>query len=167
VEFISPSFGSVRIGDELPSLVRGPLSPLHLMRFSSAIENWHRIHYDERFAVEHDGLPGILVSGSWKQHFVGQMVRRWVGRDGWMAGIDLQFRALNKAGETLTAWGVVTRLEVVAGFGIVHCDVGIRNQEDQESSPGTATCVLPVDPGRSVPYPFPGLTALAERSEDR
>src|SRR5262245_10417673 len=121
-------FGSVRVGDELAPLVRGPMSPLHLMRFSSAIENWHRIHYDERFAVEHDGLPGILVSGSWKQHFVGQMVRRWVGRSGWMAQIDLQFRAPNCAGETLTAWGVVTSLDELDVFGVVHCDVGIRNQ---------------------------------------
>ena len=63
---------------------RGPLSPLHLMRFSAAIENWHRIHYDERFAVEHDGLPGLLVSGSWKQHLVAQMVRGWLGPDGWL-----------------------------------------------------------------------------------
>jgi acyl dehydratase len=155
-------FDSVQIGDELPPLVRGPMSPLHLMRFSAAIENWHRIHYDEKFAIEHDGLPGILVSGSWKQHFVGQMVRRWVGRHGWMATIELRFRIPNPAREILTAWGQVTGLDKMEGFGLVHCDVGIRNGDGVESSPGTATCVLPLDASHPVPYPFPGLASLTE-----
>ena len=37
-------FEDVNVGDEIPPLVKGPMSPAHLMRWSSAIENWHRIH---------------------------------------------------------------------------------------------------------------------------
>jgi acyl dehydratase len=153
-------FATVKVGDELPELVRGPLSTMHLMRFSAAIENWHRIHYDERFAVEHEGLPGLVVSGSWKQHFVAQMVRSWLVPHGWLAGIGLQFRAPDVVGDTLTAWGRVTALEERGGFGVVRCDVGIRDQHGEESSPGWATAVLPLEDG-PVPYPFPGLARLA------
>lgn len=150
-------FDQITVGDELPELVRGPMSPLHLMRFSAAIENWHRIHYDVAFAVEHEGLPGILVSGSWKQHFVGQMVRRWAGPKAWMAGIGMQFRAPNVVGETLTAWGVVDRIEERDTLGLVHCRVGIRNESGVESSPGTAVCAFALSSEHPVPYPFPGF----------
>ena len=142
----SPAFADLRVGDTLPGLTRGPLTPLHLMRFSAAIENWHRIHYDERFAVEHDRLPGLLVSGSWKQHLVAQMVRAWAGPDGWLAELEVQFRRMNVAGETLTAWGTITGLDAAGGRGVVTCDVGIRNADGMESSPGRAIAYLPVSP---------------------
>jgi acyl dehydratase len=142
----SPAFADLRVGDALPELTRGPLTPLHLMRFSAAIENWHRIHYDESFAVEHDGLPGLLVSGSWKQHLVAQAVRAWLGPDGWLAELEVRFRRMNVAGETLTAWGTITALEERGARGVVTCDVGIRNADGMESSPGRATGYLPLSP---------------------
>ena len=154
----SPRFADIRPGDELPPLVRGPLTTLHLMRFSAAIENWHRIHYDDRFATEHDGLPDLLVSGSWKQHFVAQAVRGWLGDEGWLASIALQFRKMNVVGETLTTWGTVTATSERDGLGVVTLGVGIRNGDGVESSPGTAVGVLPLEGGRPVPYPFPGLS---------
>ncbi len=57
---------TIEVGTRLPELVKGPITTQHLMRWSSAIENWHRIHYDKPFAIEHDKLPGLLVNGSWK-----------------------------------------------------------------------------------------------------
>jgi acyl dehydratase len=137
------TLADIAVGTDIRPLVRGPLSSLHLMRFSAAIENWHRIHYDERFAVEHDGLPGLLVSGSWKQHFVAQAVRDWAGPEGWLAKLDLQFRKMNVAGETLTAWGRVTSVDESGDVRRVGLDVGIRNEDGVESSPGTAVVLLP------------------------
>ena len=51
----------------------------HLFRWSAAIENWHRIHYDLDFAVNHDRNPGLLVQGSWKQSVVPQYLKDWTG----------------------------------------------------------------------------------------
>jgi acyl dehydratase len=151
-------FEDVKVGDELPSLVRGPLTTVHLMRWSAAIENWHRIHYDQRFAVEHDGLPDLLVNGSWKQHFLVQLMREWLEPQGWLARIKISFRGMDLAGDTLTAWGRVTETEERDGLGLVSCELGIRNQRDEENTPGTAVGVLPLRAGARVPYPFPGLS---------
>lgn len=150
-----PVFEDLKVGDELPALVRGPITTSHLMRWSAAIENWHRIHYDLPFATEHDKLPGLPINGTWKQHFLVQMMREWLTpAGGWLWKIDFSFRKLDTAGSTLTAWARITELEVRDGYGYVTCEIGIRNQDGQESTPGTAVGVLPLQSGQPVPYPF-------------
>jgi acyl dehydratase len=152
----SPVLEDVAVGAELPPLTRGPLTTAHLMRWSAAMENWHKIHYDLPFATGHDKLPGLLINGSWKQHFLVQMVRRWLGPDGWLVEIGFEFRKMNVIGETLTAWGQVSAVEVRTGLGLVTCEIGIGNQDGVESTPGTAVGALPLRDGcRPVPYPFP------------
>jgi acyl dehydratase len=152
---VSLVFGDIRVGDEVTPLVRGPLTSVHLMRWSAASENWHRIHYDDPFAREHEGLPGLLVNGSWKQHFLVQTMCRWLAPTGWLAEIAFEFRRMDLVGSTLTAWGTVTETYERDGLGFVRCDIGIRNDAGAESTPGTATGVLPLEPGERVPHPFP------------
>src|SRR3546814_5839823 len=80
----TPCFEDVSAGFELPILRKGPLTSVHLMRWSAAMENWHRIHYDQAFAIDHDKLPGILINGSLKQQFVMQSLADWAGTHGWV-----------------------------------------------------------------------------------
>jgi acyl dehydratase len=148
-------FDQLTVGDRLPELVRGPLTPVHLVRWSAASENWHRIHYDLPFATEHDGLPGLLINGSFKQHLVVQMLREWAEPAGWLFSVSFQFRKMDVAPDTLTVWGVITGLRKENGLGYVDLEIGIRNGAGEESTPGTAVVVLPLDPGTPVPYPFP------------
>jgi acyl dehydratase len=123
-------FDDVQVGQEMPPLVIGPMTPTHLFRWSAAIENWHRIHYDQNFAVYHDGLPNILAQGSWKQSILPRYLKDMCLPDGWPWKVQFQHR------------------------GLVEMDIGMRLQYDAESCPGTATIVLPIRGGRPVPYPF-------------
>lgn len=152
-----PPFEDLEVGVRLPEITRGPVTTVHLFRWSAAVENTHRIHYDLPFATGHDGLPGLLVNGSWKQHFVVQMLRAWLEPDGWLLDVSFQFRRMDQAGSTLTAWGTVTDLRVEGRFGYVDLQVGVRNQDGEESTPGTAVGVVPLAGGPAVPYPFPQL----------
>lgn len=147
-------FDDVVLGSETPRVVKGPMSTAHIMRWSAAMENWHRIHYDWRYATVHDRLPDVMVNGSWKQHVVIQLLTDWVGESGWPWKLAFQFRAMNVPGDTLTAWGRVTGKEERGRYGLVHLDVGLRSQEGVESTPGKATVVLPRRGGPEVPYPF-------------
>lgn len=147
-------FDDVSVGDPLDQISRGPMTPVHLMRWSAAIENWHRIHYDLPFATEHDGLPGLLVNGSWKQHLLVQVVREWLGNGGWLAKIEFQFRGMDLAGSTLIASGVVTGASEHDDLGFVECDVSICNDDGDISTSGQAVGVLPLRGGSPVPYPF-------------
>ena len=58
-------YEDVEEGMELPKYIYNP-TPTHLFRWSAAIENFHRIHYDLDFGLNHDRNPSILVHGSWK-----------------------------------------------------------------------------------------------------
>ena len=147
-------FEDVEVGFELPGLTRGPITTMHLMRWSAAMENWHRIHYDQKFSVEHDKLPGLLIAGSLKQQFIVQLLKDWVGRTGWVWKVEFQFRAMNIVDETLHAWARVTGKERAPAYGLVTLDVGIVNGKDKESTPGKATVALPYRGGQPVPYPF-------------
>ncbi|WP_137922519.1 acyl dehydratase [Hydrogenophaga sp. 2FB] len=147
-------FDDVWVGQELPWLTKGPLGEIHLFRWSATMENWHRIHYDRRFAVEHDKLPDLLINGSLKQQFVVQMVKDWAGREGWVWKVSFQFRAMNSVGETLHVWGRVKSTERLQDYGLVVLDLGIVNKDGKESTPGEATLALPFRNGRPVPYPF-------------
>ena len=147
-------FEDLRVGDELPTIKKGPMSTAHIVRWSASMENWHRIHYDWKYATEHDGLPDVMVNGSWKQHVLIQLLADWVGETGWPWRLKFQYRSMNVPGDTLTVWGRVTKTEQRNGFGLVDLDIGLKNQNGVESSPGTATVVLPLRGGKPVPYPF-------------
>jgi acyl dehydratase len=147
-------FEDVVVGQEIPTVVKGPISVAHVMRWSSAMENWHRIHYDWKFATEHDKLPDVVVNGSWKQHVLIQLLTDWAGERGWLWKTRFQFRGMNHPGETIIGWGRVTAAERRGEFGVVQLEIGLRNDKAVEGTPGTATVVLPCRGGPAVPYPF-------------
>jgi acyl dehydratase len=149
-----PFFEDVQPGLDIPILDKGRLTTAHLMRWSAAMENWHRIHYDLPFTLEHEKLPGLVINGSLKQQFIVQALKDWAGRTGWVWKVGFQFRAMNLAGESLRVWAKVAATRECAGYGLVELDVGVRNERGVESTPGKATVALAYRTGLPVPYPF-------------
>ena len=113
------------------------MTTLHLMRWSAAIENWHRIHYDRPYAVEHDKLPDVLVSGYWKQQAAN--AQRLVWRRGLAVEDPLSVSRHGPRRRHADLLGQITDKYVRDGLGFVECDIGMRNQDDQETTPGTAS----------------------------
>ena len=148
------TFEDIEVGQEAGSMRKGPFTTAHLMRWSAAMENWHKIHYDLPFATGHDKLPGLLINGSLKQQFIAQLLKDWAGPAGWVWKIRFQFRAMNLVGERLEIWSRITAAERAAAFGLVELELGIRNAAGVESTPGSATVALPFRGGPALPYPF-------------
>ena len=88
------------------------------------------------------------------EHVLLQVLTDWVGESGWTWKLNFQFRAMNVPDDVITAWGKVTRSERSGEYGLVHLDIGLRNQVGDESTPGTAIVVLRCRGGPAVPYPF-------------
>ena len=99
-------------------------------------------------------LPNVLINGSWKQQIMCQLVKDWVGLEGWLWKISFQHRSMNVPGDLITTWGKVTDKYEKDGMGIVELEIGLRNQDNVEACPGKATAVLPIKGGNGVPYPF-------------
>ena len=147
-------FEDIEVGFELPRLREGPLTTMHLVRWAAATEGWRRIHYDQKFAIEKQKLPGPLVSGEFKNQLVWKMLKDWAGLEGWVWKTACQFRAMDVAGTTLDVWAKVKRKLPCAGYGLVELEFGTTNTEGRESTQGTALVALPYRGGTAVPYPF-------------
>jgi acyl dehydratase len=147
-------FEDVVVDQTLMRIKKGPMTTTHIMRWSSAIENWHRIHYDWRFATGHDKLPDVLVNGSWKQHILAQVMKDGLGPTGWLWKIKFRYVKMNIAGDTIYAEAKVAEKQVLGGLGFVTCRISQSDQNDVLSTSGWAIGVLPLRGGRAVPYPF-------------
>lgn len=146
-------YEDVNVGDELPKYIYSP-TPTHLFRWSAAIENFHRIHYDLDFGLNHDKNPSILVHGSWKQSVVPQYLKDFTLPKGWPWKAAFEHRAMLVPGDTLIVWAVVTNKYEKGGMGFIEMDLGMKTQDGVESMPGSATVVLPLKDGADIPYPF-------------
>jgi hypothetical protein len=147
-------FDDVRVGAAIPGLSKGPIRTSHVMRWSAAMENWHRIHYDWPFATGHDRLPDIMINGSWKQHVLAQLLKDWVGTEGWVWKIKFEYREMDLPGDVINAWGKVTGKTERDGLGYIDLEIGLTNSRGVQSTRGSAVVVLPKRGGPPVPYPF-------------
>jgi acyl dehydratase len=155
-------FEDVVISGQLPELSYGVITPVHLMRWSAAIENWHRIHYDAEFAVNHDGLPERLINGTFKQHMLTSLVWNWIGSQSWLWKITYRFKGMDVVGDHLAAEGSVIGTERASDYGLVMIEIGIRNARTSEmTTTGQAVAAVRYRSGPPVPYPFvpPGAVA--------
>jgi acyl dehydratase len=136
------------------TLDKGTLTTAHIMRWSAAVENWHRIHYDYRFATGHDKLPDVLINGSWKQHVLVQLVKDALGPAGWLWKIRFRYRKMDIAGDAIRGRADVVGKTEIDGLGFVSLRIVLTNQRDEVSTAGYAIGVLPLEGGAPVPYPF-------------
>jgi len=139
-----------RVGE----LDKGPMSTSHIMRWSAAVENFHRIHYDHPFATGHDKLPDVLINGSWKQHVLVQLAKDVLGPQGWLWKIKFRYRKMDVAGDSIRGLADVLTTQEIDGFGFVTLRVTLVDQKDAVSTAGFAIGVLPLPGGPPVPYPF-------------
>jgi len=157
------------IGERVGALDKGTMSTAHIMRWSAAVENWHRIHYDWRFATGHDKLPDVLVNGSWKQHVLVQLVKDTLGLDGWLWKIRFRYKKMDVAGDAIRGHAEVVAKQEVAGYGFVTLKIVLMDQNDAVSTVGFAIGVLPLPGGPAVPYPFvtvPAYDAVSLPADD-
>jgi acyl dehydratase len=162
-------FESIQIGDRLGEVRKGVISTAHIMRWSAAVENWHRIHYDHPFATGHDGLPNVLINGSWKQHVLVQLVKDSLGPGGWTWKLKFRYKKMDVAGDALRAVADVVAKQELSGLGFVTLRITLLNQSDEVSTAGHAIGVMPLRGGQPVPYPFwpdPAYSAVRFPSDD-
>ncbi len=137
------SFDKLRAGDELPPLVKGPVTRQHLVEWCAAENDYYYLHYDERVAARMK-LPGTPIQGTYKLALLGQLISRWLGDTGELKNLKVSYRGLSLEGDTLTARARVTRTAREGNVGLVELDLAVDNSDGSRSTTGTATVALPV-----------------------
>ncbi len=136
-------FEDIEVGAVLRPVIKGPITTTHLIRWAAANGNYARIHWDLPFAQLRQGLPNVVVNGSLKNQYLGQLLLDFAGEEGWFKRFYVQHRGMDFPGDTLTAFGAVTDKREMKGYGYVDCMVGLRNDRGEQTASGAATVILP------------------------
>ena len=143
-------FEDVSVGLELEPVVKGPLTTTHLVRWAAANGNYARIHWDLPFAQVHQGLANVVVNGSLKNQYLGQLMIKFAGPEGWFKRFYVEHRGMDYPGDVITASGTVTAVREAGGYGHVDCEVKLTNSRGEQTATGRGTVVLPKN-GQSLP----------------
>lgn len=130
-----PKFEEIKAGDPLPERRHTPTN-VSLFLYNAAIWNAHRIHYDERYTVEVEKHPGIVVDGPLQGDWLTQVVLDWLGEDGMLVEFEYSNRRAAYLGETLVSGG---KVEVVRPEQReAELSIYVRQDSGEVTAPGRA-----------------------------
>jgi 3-methylfumaryl-CoA hydratase len=125
----------IQVGDALPEREFKP-DNVQSMLYNAVLWNGHRIHFDEPYARDVEGYPGLVIAGPLLGDWLHQCLEEWLGDDGRIASIEYSNRIASYIGETLRSGGTVTRCDT--NKGEVEVDVFVRNVAGEVITPGVA-----------------------------
>jgi acyl dehydratase len=131
----------VKVGDELPPLVKGPIQQIQLTRYAGASGDFNPIHQDEEFAKA-AGMGGVFAHGMLSMGFVAQAVTDWAGA-GTVRKIGVRFTGLVRLKDTVTCRGRVLATSSRDDAQLVDLEVWAENQRGETVVTGRATVALP------------------------
>lgn len=134
-------FKSITVGDALPERQFEP-DNVQLFLYNAALWNAHRIHFDQPYATEVEGYPGLVIAGPLLGDWLTQSIIEWLADDGKLDSIDYSNRLASYIGETLRSGGKVVSTE--PDTGTVEINMYIKNEADEIITPGVAIVRFPV-----------------------
>ncbi len=171
---------SVRAGDRLPSIIRGPYTVTTAVAFEQAWgglfvkahgewfdylrrhpaagllneqgvpEPPEAVHWDRDFA-RRAGVPQPYDYGPERIAWLGVLVTNWMGPTGFLRTLNVQIRKFNLVGDLTRLQGEVTAVEAAAhGGSLVTLDVHASNQRGERTAWGTAQVALAPLSGRAA-----------------
>lgn len=137
----SPSFETVAVGDELPSLALAPVNRTVLALFAGASGDHNPIHIDTDFARK-SGMPDVFAQGMLGMAWVGRLVTNWVPQ-AQLRRFDARFQGITHIGNAIRCTGrVVEKLER-DGERCARVELRATNQFGQIKIVGEALVALP------------------------
>ncbi len=93
-------------GQELPALVKPPITKVQLVKYAGASGDFNLIHTDDETAHS-VGLSGVIAHGMLSMGFLGQYAGELVGGAGFVRGLKVRFSGMVRPGDVLTCRGRV------------------------------------------------------------
>jgi acyl dehydratase len=134
-------FEAVKVGDELPPLVKPPVDRSQIARFAGATGDYGPLHVDEPFA-RNAGFPSVLVHGMLTMGFLAELATDWL-RGARIRRFSSRFVKIVWPGDVVTARGrVADRRFEPGGKYSVDIEVWGENQRGELVVRGAVTAQL-------------------------
>src|SRR3989440_8566927 len=134
-------FEDVQVGDEIPKLVKAPVTHLQLVRYAGASGDFNPLHTDARIG-EMIGTGGIIAHGMLVMGFVGQMLSDYVGPAA-LRKFGVRFKGMTRIDDVITCTGTITEKHEVDGEGRISGKVQATDQNGDVKVMGTFVAALP------------------------
>lgn len=167
------TFASVKVGDALPRIARGPYTPTMAIAF---LQGWGGLYiYAHRYAVDlFDRHPGLAIRnpqgvmeppervhwdldmaqaagvpapydyGPERVAWFGSLLTNWMGDSGFLRRLNVQVRRHNMMGEVVWCTGTVKTVEQTGDVGSVTVDLLGSTHDGEMSVKGEAVVELPL-----------------------
>jgi acyl dehydratase len=134
-------FEDVQIGDELPRLVKAPVTQLQLVRYAGASGDFNPLHTNPQMG-EMVGTGGIIAHGMLIMGFVGQLLSDYVGPEA-LRQFKSRFKGMTHLDDIITCTGVLTKKYEEDGEGRIAGKVEAVDQNGDVKLTGTFIAALP------------------------
>jgi acyl dehydratase len=135
-----PLYEDVMVGDELPAIVKAPLSRATLALFAGASADHNPVHIDIDAARE-AGLPDVIGHGMLTMAYLAQVLTGWVTPSA-IRSYSVRFVAPTRIGNALTCTGSVIAKDS-SGDGAVRIALQAVDQFGDVKVRGEAEVLLP------------------------
>jgi len=134
-------FEAVKVGDELPPLVKPPVDRIQIARYAGASLDFNPLTVDEQYA-RNSGFPSALAPGMLAMGFLGELVVEWL-RGARLRRFSARFVKIVWPGDVITCRGrVVDRRFEEGGRYAIDIEVWAENQRGELVVRGTVTAQL-------------------------
>jgi len=130
----------VQVGDELPKLVKTPVTLNQLVRYSGASGDFNPLHTDPKVG-ELIGTGGVIAHGMLVMGFVGQLVSEYVGPAA-LRKFNVRFKGMTHLDDVVTCTGVITEKSEGEGETRITGRVQAVDQNGDVKVAGTFTAAL-------------------------
>ncbi len=131
----------IQEGDRLPELPKNATTE-QLVKWAGSSLDFYQIHYDKDFALANE-LPGLIIHGALKNAWLAQLVTDWIGAEGTLRKLKVQYRGMDGPGDPLLCKGTVSKKYVDNDRLLVDCEIWLENSKGEKTTPGSATVQLP------------------------
>jgi acyl dehydratase len=138
----TPSFDSVKVGDELPALQLPTVDRTMLALFAGASGDHNPIHLDIDVA-RRAGMPDVFAQGMLGMAWLGRLLTGWAPQ-AQLRRFDARFQGITHLGNAMRCSGrIVEKLADHGGERCVRIELASVNQYGQAKIAGEALVALP------------------------
>lgn len=131
------SWDEIDVDYELPSLTKGPITQLQLIKYAGASGDFNQIHTVPDYAKE-AGLDGTIVHGMLVMGILGQMITSFAGPK-MIKKYSAGFKSITRPGDILIAKGIVKKKYEKDGEKLIDCRVYVEDSAGDLKVDGKVT----------------------------